>query len=79
MTLLFTWDCTVLARNEPLAFFCSHDEWNSFFVPPGFDAAALLDESGNVLYRQPETLFIRRWPTFPIATGHGQFTGARPP
>ena len=26
MTLLFTWDCTVLAGNEPVAFFCSHDE-----------------------------------------------------
>jgi hypothetical protein len=51
MTLLFTWDSTVLAGNEPVAFFCSHDEWNSFFVRSAFDPAALLDEFGNVLYR----------------------------
>ena len=33
--LLFSWDCYVLRADGGPFFYCSHDEWNSVFAPPG--------------------------------------------
>jgi len=35
--LLFIWDCHVFSAVRRPVFFCSHDEWSAFFVPPDFD------------------------------------------
>lgn len=53
MALVFSWDCTVLAGNERVAFFCSHDDWSSFFVHSDFDPTPLLNEFAKVLHRRP--------------------------
>jgi hypothetical protein len=33
------WDCAVFSERRGPVFICSHDEWNSFFVPPEYDRA----------------------------------------
>ena len=47
--LWFMWDCSVFPANRGPVFFTSHDEWNSFFVPPGHDAGPLLHKFGAIL------------------------------
>jgi hypothetical protein len=36
--LLFFRDCHVFSSKPSPVFHCSHDEWNGFFIPPGYDA-----------------------------------------
>jgi hypothetical protein len=35
LALLFGWDCHVFSAAPGAVFFCSHDGWDGFFVPPG--------------------------------------------
>jgi hypothetical protein len=39
--LLFQWDCHVFSAARGPVFFCSHDEWSAFFLPPGFDPSPI--------------------------------------
>ncbi len=42
--LWFLWDCSVFSDRRGPVFMCSHDEWNSFFVPPEYDPRPLVAE-----------------------------------
>lgn len=47
ISLLFIWDCHVFSKKLSPIFFCSHDEWNGFFVPPGCDSDGLKGAFAN--------------------------------
>jgi hypothetical protein len=37
IALFFFWDCHVFSSGFGPVFHCSHDEWNGFFLPRGYD------------------------------------------
>jgi hypothetical protein len=47
--LWLMWDCSVFPANSGPVYFCSHDEWNSFFLPPGYNSGPLLQAFGAIL------------------------------
>jgi hypothetical protein len=42
--LWFLWDCHVFSARRGPMFVCSHDEWNSFFIPSENDRRVILTE-----------------------------------
>jgi hypothetical protein len=49
MALWFLWDCYVFSDRRGPVYVCSHDEWNSFFVPPDYDRRLLLVDFASIV------------------------------
>ena len=51
-SMLFFWDCHVFAEGPSQAFFCSHDEWNTFMLPEGADSSGVETAFANWSIRE---------------------------
>jgi len=49
MASIFTWDCHIFSATYGPVFFCSHDEWNGFLIPPNYDSMPLRQTFSKIL------------------------------